>query len=372
MLNNSVARRFIEKLSLYTQYNVNVMNHEGIIVASVDSDRIGTFHETAYNMIIHQQGSVEVNDDKSYIGVKAGINLLVYDGQAPVGVVGVTGNPSEVRKIAYVIKMALESMLKYEHQQEKRYAARTTHDRFIYALYNETDTDRETLEQLADNLKIKTQRIRVPVMLFFDKPIQLELIMESIMSLVTGQDIVHQYNAQRIFIYKDLGDIQQETLLYWRQQTESWLEDLARCCNYTRAYVGASQCRLHYYKIGLRHCLWLEDNVSNSQRNILFYDYLEKYIFSLISTSELHGIMNVYDHALPDDEKNNILRIAGVLQHNNFNLVEASKELYVHKNTLAFRMGKVKNILNIDPFKRNNDRLFLYSLYLYLKRKRNR
>lgn len=371
MLNNSVARRFIENLSLYTKYNVNVMNHEGIIIASVDSDRIGSFHETAYNMITHQQGSVEVNDDESYIGVKAGINLLVYDGQIPVGVVGVTGNPNEVRNIAYVIKMALESMLKYEHQQEKLYATRTTHDRFIYALYNEKDTDREKLEQLANNLKIKPQRIRIPVMLFFDKSVQLELIMDSIRSLVTAQDIIHQYNAQRIFIYKDLGDVQPETLLYWRQKTELWLEDMAKCSNYSHAYVGVCQCRLHYYKIGLGHCLWLEDSVSNNRRNIFFYDYLEKYIFTLISTSELHGIMNVYDQVLPEDEKSNILRITGVLQHNNFNLVEASKELYVHKNTLAFRMGKVKSILNIDPFKRNNDRLFLYSLYLYLKRKRN-
>lgn len=372
MLNNSVARRFIENLSLYTKYNVNVMNHEGIIIASVDSDRIGSFHETAYNMVTLQQGIVEVTDDESYIGVKAGINLLVYDEQKPVGVVGVTGDPDEVRNIAYVIKMALESMLKYEHQQEKLYATRTTQDRFIYALFNEKDTDREKLESLASNLKINTQRIRIPVMLFFDKPTQLEAISDNISSIVTAQDIVHQYNAQRIFIYKDLGDVQAQTLLYWREKTELWLEDLARYCNYSHAYVGTAQYRLHYYKIGLNHCLWLEDSVSNHVRNVFFYDYLEKYIFTLISTSELHGIMNVYDQVLPEDEKSNILRIVGVLQHNNFNLVEASKELYIHKNTLAFRMGKVKSLLNVDPFKRNNDRLFLYSLYLYLKRKRNR
>lgn len=369
MLNNDIARRFVENLSLYTKYNVNVMNHEGIIIASVDSNRIGSFHETAYNMIKMQQGSVEVTDNESFLGVKEGINLLVYDEQKPVGVVGVTGNPDEVRNIAYVIKMALESMLKYEHQQEKLYTTRTAQDRLIYALFNEKNTDREKLESLATSLKINPQKIRIPIILLFGESIKIEILVNSLKGLLTSQDIVHQYNNQRILIYKDLGESRAETLLSWREEIEQWLSEIALYCNYTNAYVGTAQCRLHYYKIGLQHCLWLEDSVTANRKNIYFLDYLEKYIFSQISTSELHGIMNVYDHVFPAEEKNNILRIIGVLQHNNFNLVDASKQLYIHKNTLAFRMNKVKALLNIDPFKNNHDRLFIYCLYLYLKRK---
>lgn len=369
MLNNDIARRFVENLSLYTKYNVNVMNHEGIIIASVDANRIGSFHETACNMIKLQQGSVEVTDGQSFLGVKEGINLLVYDEQKPVGVVGVTGNPDEVRNIAYVIKMALESMLKYEHQQEKLYTTRTAQDRFVYALFSEKNTDREKLEGLANGLKINTHRVRVPIILFFGEPVQVDTLTDSLDGLLSSQDIVHQHSNQRVLICKDMGEARMDTLLSWREEMEQWLTEIGQRCSYANAYVGTAQCRLHYYRIGLNHCLWLEDSVAHTSKNLFFNDYLEKYLFSQISTQELHGIMNVYDHILPAEEKNNILRIIGVLQHNNFNLVEASKQLYIHKNTLAFRMGKVKALLNVDPFKKNNDRMFLYSLYLYLKRK---
>ena len=32
-------------------------------------------------------------------------------------------------------------------------------------------------------------------------------------------------------------------------------------------------------------------------------------------------------------------------------------------------MSKIKALLNIDPFKNSNDRLLIFSLYMYLKRK---
>lgn len=369
MLNNDIARRFVENLSLYTKYNVNVMNQEGIIIASVDADRIGSFHETAYNMIKHRQESVEVTNNESYLGVKKGINLLVYDGQKPVGVVGVTGDPDDVRKIAYVIKMALESMLKYEHQQEKLYTARTAHDRFVYALFNEATPDRDKLEAQAKGLNINPARIRIPVMLLFSEAVQLETLLKQLSWHLTAQDIVYQYNSHRVLICRDLGECNTDTLLTWREETQQWLDAIAPCCKYTSAFVGTAQCRLQYYKKSLSYCLWLEETVTPENRNVYFLDYLESYIFSLISTSELHGIMNVYDHAIPDDEKHNILWIVGVLQQCNFNLVKASRQLFIHKNTLALRVGKIKTLLNIDPFKSNGDRLFLYSLYLYLKRR---
>lgn len=369
MLNNDIARRFIENLSLYTKYSVNVMNQEGIIIASVDRNRIGSFHETAYNMLKRRLESVEVADDQSFLGVRAGVNLLVYDDQDTVGVVGVTGDPGEVRNIAYVIKMALESMLKYEHQQEKLYTTRTVHDRLMYSLFNERNTDRDILESLAATLKINPKRFRVPILLFFSHPEQVESFAGAFPDHLSAQDILHQYNTQRILVYKDMGPCQADVLPSWREETEQWLEQLMPRCDYNCAYIGMAQCRLQYYKVGLNHCLWLEDNVVSGDRNIFFYDYMEKYIFSLLSTQELHGILNAYDHALDDEEKDNILQIIGVLQENNFNMVQASRQLYIHKNTLAFRMGKIKALFGIDPFKNNNDRLFIYSLYLYLKRK---
>ena len=41
MLEVSLAEKLIEQITKYTDYNVNIMNREGIIIASRNPDRIG-------------------------------------------------------------------------------------------------------------------------------------------------------------------------------------------------------------------------------------------------------------------------------------------------------------------------------------------
>ncbi|NLP33927.1 MAG: hypothetical protein GX359_01895 [Clostridiales bacterium] len=51
MIDTVFAERFIERVTEFTNYNVNIMNQEGIIIASKDKERIGSFHEIAYRII---------------------------------------------------------------------------------------------------------------------------------------------------------------------------------------------------------------------------------------------------------------------------------------------------------------------------------
>ena len=53
----------------------------------------------------------------SYPNVLPGINMVIATGGKREGVVGVTGAPEEVRPVALMVKMAFETMLKYERQQ---------------------------------------------------------------------------------------------------------------------------------------------------------------------------------------------------------------------------------------------------------------
>ncbi|HBE86333.1 MAG TPA: hypothetical protein DDW53_14450 [Lachnoclostridium sp.] len=62
------------------------------------------------------------------------------------------------------------------------------------------------------------------------------------------------------------------------------------------------------------------------------------------------------------------MEIAGALIKTNYNLVTASKELFVHKNTLLYRYNKVKDILNINPIESSSDRFFLEAFYSFLRK----
>lgn len=74
-----------------------VVNGQGIIIASTDKNRIGSFHEGA--TLVMKSGHrlhITERDAKRLKGVKPGINLPIYYNKKVIGVIGITGTPSVV------------------------------------------------------------------------------------------------------------------------------------------------------------------------------------------------------------------------------------------------------------------------------------
>mgnify|MGYP000423551527 CR=1 FL=1 len=77
MLENSLAEKLIEQVTKYTSYNVNIMNEQGVIIASRNPERIGKFHEVAWQ-IVHGTSDIMVTEnDNEYPGVLSGINMVI-------------------------------------------------------------------------------------------------------------------------------------------------------------------------------------------------------------------------------------------------------------------------------------------------------
>ena len=104
-------------------------------------------------------------------------------------------------------------------------------------------------------------------------------------------------------------------------------------------------------------------------RLVWFLDYLNDYFDSLFPVMEMYALYNVYDRHLDEAFKEMFCSVIGSLRHTNYNLVTSSKELFVHKNTLAFRMNKIKDIFSVNPFSSNQDCIFVDGFYRYLKKK---
>ena len=122
MLENSLAEKLIEQVTKYTSYNVNIMNEQGVIIASRNPERIGKFHEVAWQIVHGTTDIMVTENDNEYPGVLSGINMIIEIEGKREGVVGVTGNPDEIRPIALIIKMAIETLIKYENQKMQAFS----------------------------------------------------------------------------------------------------------------------------------------------------------------------------------------------------------------------------------------------------------
>ena len=108
MIEPELAKKFIERLTQYTEYNINIMNESGVIIASRDPSRVGTYHEVADRIIRGDQDMIVIRDDKEFPGVLPGINMAVTHQGRKEGVIGVTGDPDAIRDVALITRLALE------------------------------------------------------------------------------------------------------------------------------------------------------------------------------------------------------------------------------------------------------------------------
>ena len=84
------CQKIVDRVIIILGKNINIMNDQGIIIASGNENRIGTYHEAA-KMAAHTKREIMVETDTRFVGCKKGINLPIYNGNEVIGVIGITG-----------------------------------------------------------------------------------------------------------------------------------------------------------------------------------------------------------------------------------------------------------------------------------------
>ncbi|MEL5504932.1 sugar diacid recognition domain-containing protein [Serratia ureilytica] len=127
LLAEATARQIVQRAMGIISHSVNVMDSNGVIIASGNPQRLFQRHEGAV-LALADNRVVEIDraTAEHLKGVRPGINLPFSFRNQRVGVIGISGEPAEVRAYAELVKMAAEMMVEQaalldQHQWEKRY-----------------------------------------------------------------------------------------------------------------------------------------------------------------------------------------------------------------------------------------------------------
>lgn len=373
MIELELAKKFIEQVTQYTDYNINIMNDQGVIIASRDPKRVGTFHEVAYYIVTGTEDMVVTSSDDDYPGVKPGINMVIKIDGRREGVVGITGSPKEIKPIALITKMAIEAMLKYEKQQAEILRRQNRKEHFIAMLTHEEFSDPKTLRSTARQLNYSETIMRIPILCRL-KDIDPEPFLELIKAgkQHSTEDISFVLDDRHILIFKSMKEADRRLFSDYKyliadylRTALKWLREQEKECKF---YIGSFQGSFSQYYYAYQHCKWLEETVDTESTSAFFYDYAGDYIQKIIPMNELQRMFNIYERELEEEFKQEYLEIAGALIACNYNLVSAAKKLFMHKNTLLYHYNKIKDVLNINPIASGQDRLFMEAFYIYLRR----
>lgn len=100
-INKALAQQIVDTVKDLCGQNVNFIECSGRIFASTDQNRIGCFHEIARQAAVSGK-TIEVTENNRFTGTQKGVNLPIYHNHEIIAVIGITGNPDEVRKYAHL------------------------------------------------------------------------------------------------------------------------------------------------------------------------------------------------------------------------------------------------------------------------------
>ena len=159
ILDTGLAQEIVTRTMRIIPFNVNVMDADGVILASGSHDRVGQLHAGAL-LALARKLTVEVDEAaaRNLHGAQPGINLpLTVDGQT-CGAVGLSGAPDQVRQFGELVRLSAEMILEqaaltHELQSNSRYR-----EAFVLNLIRYEAAARPGLEGWASRLGVNLER----------------------------------------------------------------------------------------------------------------------------------------------------------------------------------------------------------------------
>ncbi len=382
MIEPELARKFIEQVTRYTEYNINIMDESGVIIASRDPKRVGTYHEVAERIIRGSEDMIVIRDDRMFPGVLPGINMAILHEGRKEGVVGVTGDPDKIHEVAMITRMAMEAMLRYEKQQEALRLRRSRKEHLLTLLTQSEFASASEIRGIAGQLGYDEARIRVPILCRIKgqegAKDPLALPEQALEALRRGrghcsQDFSFVMDERHLLVFKTVRVEGKRNMVDYREEIREYLDYILQWMKERELivtfYVGTLQNSFSQYYYSYRHCKWLESHMKKPGEIEFFIDYVREYFRTLTPRPELHRIFNVYGKEMGEERQKQMVEMIGALEASNYNLSETAASIYIHKNTLVYRYNRMKDYLGIDPLDSAKDREFLSLLYLYLGQK---
>ncbi|GGE27889.1 transcriptional regulator [Pullulanibacillus camelliae] len=336
MLSKAIAGQIVDKIIQDLGFNINIMNRSGEIIASGDKERIGTIHEGAVRVL--ETGAALTIQNETYTGAKPGVNLPIAFNGRIVGVVGITGNPKTTAKFGALVVSMTELMLEqFSLLEESDWRARTKG--FMIDECLKADPDIQKIYHKAKQLKIKLEPPFRVIVLQIKQPIQASssnLYYRLADRLTAFQDLYHFVDDEHFLLLTKASTCDQAIL----KKIKPLFEE-----TYKTVRVGIAEPHDHIKQTHERY-----------RRVVKGFELTEG---SLFHTDELRMLYLLDStHAIERDAY--ITQTLGTLSDelrttltvffdHNLNISQAAQALFIHRNTLIYRLDKITEMTKLDP-----------------------
>jgi carbohydrate diacid regulator len=376
-ISKKVAFQIVSDISEIINQSVNMMDDKGVIIASTNQERVGTYHAAAYRIITERLRELNIFDDDEYEGTRRGINVPVVLNGAVAGVIGVTGEYSEVSKYSQIIKRMTEILLLENYSTEQKKLDDRIRQRFLDDwLFTDRDFyDPEFVE--------RGQRMGI------DVNIPRRVVVAEIENLnkysdnVRGQQIIDSVNKIVRMITREISNsvftkTASTMICLVAESTDEKLKVFAEKiqANVMKIYgigvligIDRQNRKLNRSYIKAKKALLA---AKNFPRKVCFYKDITLEIFTgeISPGSKKEFIRHIFNR-YTDAEIERWISLIRAYLNNNGSIIHTAKELSMHKNTLQYQLKKLCEQTGRDPRNISNAALYYLAVQFFSESNEN-
>ena len=380
VLTRELAQTIVERTMGIIQRNINVMNEKGVIIGSGDTERINQPHDGAVKVIAKKE-IVEINtaNANENQGTKPGVNLPIYFNKEIVGVVGITGEPSEVRGFGLLIKMTAEMILEQAFLIEQIQWDQRLKEEVVYQLIRSDEITDPFFNQRAATLELDLTIPRIAILVEFRQTANEQMIrttrqkiISTLGSLKEKEDLIASIQTNQIVLLKNVrlknGKWEKEFLL---NQLNAWIQPFQQQMD-LKLSIGSFYD--HYRDLSLsfneaKKALEV-GSILYPEQDIYCYDQMGfPILISQLPDVKKHPFIGHYKTILDNDKNGELRQSLVTFIETNGEIHKTAERLFIHRNTLHYRLDKIKELTGVDP-KKLNGLIELYtSMLLYILKK---
>ncbi len=341
MITKQLANQIVEQTMLRLHRNINVMQTNGVILASGDHLRINSIHEGAIEVTrtllpLH----ITKSNNHLFPHSKPGINMPIFFQKELVGVIGITGDPEELVEFANLVQLTTEMMVHQTLIVSEREWKRKLQEMIFEELLS-GQTSKKLLVERLKKLGFKNVPPYYAMMLEINpETSSYQSILQEIEILFPkGTVLVGHYQAKEHFIL-----VSSLTKLEFSHTLKNFLSSMQK---FHILPIGVGQevesldQVLHAYKTAK-----VAYEYGNDKNDVKHFEEAE--LFYLLKNKETPEVKHFTSRLLATLD-NKLIHTLQVYFHANQQLLISADELNIHRHTLTYRLQKVKELTGYDP-----------------------
>ncbi|PMC37864.1 hypothetical protein CJ195_09655 [Bacillus sp. UMB0899] len=342
MLTKEMAQTIVNETSQKLNRNINIMNEKGIIIASTDPSRIDDIHGGAEEVLRTRKPlTIFADKEKGWRGAHQGINLPIEFHGEIVGVIGITGDPTEVKDFAGIVKMITELMIKEKFIANQLEWQQRMKEMIVEELLKELPS----YKNVDRGLNLLETALIAPFTIHVVQLQERSISNQTIIQAVEG--IIGDHNGFSCFI-----NINRLFFVL------SGMSEAETNKKRNRIYNELKKKKLKF-KLAFSTPFTLLNEFRHSYTNceLTLKLSLESEDFISFADIEAEALIHLIDSAWTEkfSERiinNSIKKYTQTLEtffSKNLNIQQTADELFIHRNTLIYRLTKVHEETGYDP-----------------------